>query len=158
MKFTPSVIGESSPERRRQNRHGEGNRSYEADDSDTTLDDDDRRRANPRSTFSRRPTGFANDASSTNPTSSSSATTNTPNGTSKRPRPRQPSPTAAPSPAPSDETIELPERFDEKGRPKPEKDVDPIAGLVEGLLNGKGFLDGDGSAGEGSSKRDRRRR
>ena len=43
-----------------------------------------------------------------------------------------------PSPAHSDETIELPARFDEHGRRKPERGEDPIADKIEDFLAGKG--------------------
>lgn len=43
-----------------------------------------------------------------------------------------------PSPAPSDATIDLPDRFDQYGRKKPEKGDDPLADKVEELLGGKG--------------------
>jgi hypothetical protein len=54
------------------------------------------------------------------------------------------------SPADSDATIELPPRFDEKGRRKTNPDDDPLADRIEEMLAGKGaagkifgnFLDG----------------
>jgi hypothetical protein len=54
------------------------------------------------------------------------------------------------SPADSDATVELPARFDEKGRKKPESGQDPLADKIEDILAGKGaagkifgnFLDG----------------
>ena len=74
----------------------------------------------------------------------------------------------SPSPAPSDETIDLPARFDEKGRRKPEKGEDPIAEKIEEFLAGKGsagklfknLTDGllGGGAKEKEKDRDRRRR
>ncbi|MCJ1316437.1 hypothetical protein MMC15_001758 [Xylographa vitiligo] len=72
-----------------------------------------------------------------------------------------------PSPAPSDETIELPARFDDKGRRKPERGDDPIADKIEEFLAGKGsagklfknLTDGLlGGGGAKESNRDRRRR
>ncbi len=78
----------------------------------------------------------------------------------KRTRPpRQDSRT--PSPAPSDETIDLPERFDEQGRPK---DEDPLADTIQNLLGRKGgvakmFLSlTDGLVGNSDGVRDDRRR
>ena len=47
----------------------------------------------------------------------------------------------SPSPAHSDETIDLPERFDEYGRPtksEREQEMDPLAAKIEDLLSGKG--------------------
>ena len=50
-----------------------------------------------------------------------------------------------PSPTSSDETIDLPDRFDKYGRRKPEKGDDPLADQLEEFLNGNGlagrFLD-----------------
>jgi hypothetical protein len=44
---------------------------------------------------------------------------------------------ATASPA-SDETVDLPERFDKYGRKKPEAGEDLLAGRLEEFLNGKG--------------------
>ena len=68
------------------------------------------------------------------------------------------------SPAGSDSTVELPERFDERGRPIPQQDDDPMAHIEE-LLGGGGsfgrllqnFGLGGGSD-DGGRDRDRRRR
>ena len=43
-----------------------------------------------------------------------------------------------PSPAESDATIDLPPRFDQYGRKKPEKGDDPLADKIEEFLSGKG--------------------
>ena len=75
----------------------------------------------------------------------------------------------SPSPAHSDETIDLPERFDESGRKKPERGEDPIAEKIEEFLSGKGSagklfknltdgLLGGGNADVDKSSRRRRRR
>ncbi|KAL8728323.1 MAG: hypothetical protein Q9166_005466 [cf. Caloplaca sp. 2 TL-2023] len=73
----------------------------------------------------------------------------------------------SPSPAKSDTTIDLPQRFDEKGRRIPEKGEDPLADTIEGLLSGgggigkfmKGFLGGeDDPLGDGGKNRRRKRR
>lgn len=75
----------------------------------------------------------------------------------------------SPSPAHSDATIDLPERFDERGRKKPERGEDPIADKIEEFLSGKGStgklfksltdgLLGGGSADVDKSSRRRRRR
>ena len=66
-----------------------------------------------------------------------------------------------PSPAHSDETIDLPQRFDEHGRRKPERGEDPIADKIEEFLAGKGSAGKlfknltDGLLGGGSKERDR---
>ena len=75
----------------------------------------------------------------------------------------------SPSPAHSDETIDLPERFDENGRRKPERSEDPIADKIEEFLSGKGSagklfknltdgLLGGGNADADKGSRRRRRR
>ena len=72
----------------------------------------------------------------------------------------------SPSPASSEETIDLPDRFDQNGRRKAEKGDDPIAEKIQEILSGKGsagkifknitdgLLGGDGDKG---SRRRRRR-
>lgn len=72
-----------------------------------------------------------------------------------------------PSPAGSDSTIDLPERFDEHGRPKDEHSTDPLVETIQGLFSGRGgagdifknLTDGllGGEKGEGSSSSRRRR-
>ncbi|KAL8805069.1 MAG: hypothetical protein Q9182_002159 [Xanthomendoza sp. 2 TL-2023] len=73
----------------------------------------------------------------------------------------------SPSPVTSEATIDLPQRFDEKGRKIPEKGEDPLADTIEGLLSGgggiskfmKGFLGGeDDPLGDGGKNRRRKRR
>lgn len=44
----------------------------------------------------------------------------------------------SPSPAHSDETVDLPPRFDKDGRPKAQRGEDPIADKIEDFLAGKG--------------------
>ena len=68
------------------------------------------------------------------------------------------------SPAESDSTVELPERFDERGQPLPPQDDDPMAHIEE-LLGGRGsvgrLLENFGLGGgsdDGDRDRDRRRR
>ena len=71
-----------------------------------------------------------------------------------------------PSPAPSDETVDLPERFDEQGRPKPATDEDPLVNTIQDFLGGKNsvgrmFLtltDGLTGSGVGNSRDERRRK
>ncbi|KAL9602089.1 MAG: hypothetical protein Q9219_002085 [cf. Caloplaca sp. 3 TL-2023] len=74
----------------------------------------------------------------------------------------------SPSPTYSDATIDLPQRFDERGRKIPEKGEDPLADKIEDLLGGggggfgkfmKGFLGGEEDPlGDGGRSRRRRRR
>ena len=56
-----------------------------------------------------------------------------------------------PSPAPSDETVELPERFDERGRPIPESGEDQLTNNIHDLLGG--WLGGSGSDEKGERRR-----
>lgn len=72
-----------------------------------------------------------------------------------------------PSPTPSDMTIDMPERFDQYGRRKPEKGEDPWADKFEDFLTGKGVAGalferlagglGGGRDGDKDSGRRRRR-
>ncbi|KAI4172162.1 MAG: hypothetical protein LQ343_003722 [Gyalolechia ehrenbergii] len=73
----------------------------------------------------------------------------------------------SPSPTLSEATIDLPPRFDEKGRKIPEKGEDPLADKIENLFGGgggiaklmKGFLGGeDDPLGDGGKSRRRRGR
>jgi len=66
----------------------------------------------------------------------------------------------APSPTGSNETIDLPDRFDEQGRRKPGRDNDPIADRIEEFLSGKGSVGGLFSrlTGGGDNNGKRRRR
>ncbi|KAL9137202.1 MAG: hypothetical protein Q9175_001596 [Cornicularia normoerica] len=68
------------------------------------------------------------------------------------------------SPAESDSTVELPERFDERGRPLPQQDDDPMAHIEE-LLGGRGSVGRllqnfglGGGSDDDDGDRDRRRR
>lgn len=82
--------------------------------------------------------------------------------------PRQDSRT--PSPAPSDQTVDLPPRFDEQGRPKRSRDEDPLVDTIGELLGGKGvvgkillgltdgLVGGNGGSSSSSGRRDERRR
>lgn len=38
----------------------------------------------------------------------------------------------------SDETVDLPDRFDKQGRKRPTRDVDPLTSRIEGMLAGQG--------------------
>lgn len=44
----------------------------------------------------------------------------------------------SPSPTLSDATVDLPPRFDQHGRRRPEKGDDPLADALEDMLSGKG--------------------
>lgn len=72
----------------------------------------------------------------------------------------------SPSPTPSDATVDLPPRFDQYGRRRPEKGEDPLADTLEDILNGNGpagklfnkFTGALGLSDGGDSDRARRRR
>ena len=69
-----------------------------------------------------------------------------------------------PSPAESDSTVDLPERFDQRGRRLPENDEDPLTKGIQDLLSGKGSLSkalqsfGIGGSSDDNSDGGRRRR
>lgn len=74
----------------------------------------------------------------------------------------------SPSPTPSDATIDMPERFDQYGRRKPERGEDPLADTIDDLFLGNGavgkflnnltgaFGGGNGEDGDGGRRRRRR--
>jgi hypothetical protein len=125
----------SSPEQTRPRSHRDRNRGYEAsDDTDSTPDDQRRRSLRPaESSRGLDPSDTNGDNGrrrrhhhrrrSADPTSSSSSR-------SKEAR--------TTSPAGSDATVDLPARFDEKGRKKPEAGEDPIADRIDEILQGRG--------------------
>jgi hypothetical protein len=125
-------------------RHVDATRGYEAeDDTDSTMDAQRSIRASAGS-----------QAPPVNPASVAAASWLDPHAGKKRhhSRRRSADPTAAArsapldnqglapaaSPAPSDETVDLPERFDKNGRKKPEPGEDPIADRLDNILAGKG--------------------
>lgn len=134
-------------------RHIDATRGYEAgDDTDSIIDAQRTNRSTGRSQPSANSVNAASAAAassldprngkkrhhhrrrSAEPSTSSgarSAPVDTSASTSRPPAP-------AASPAPSDETIDLPERFDKYGRKKPEADEDPSADRLDNILAGKG--------------------
>lgn len=123
-------------------RHVDATRGYEAgDDTDSTIDAQRSNRDPARS-------------QSMNPASTAAASSLDPRNGEERhhSRRRSADPTAAArsapveyqgpapvaSPAPSDETIDLPERFDKHGRKKAEPREDPMADRLDNILAGKG--------------------
>lgn len=134
----------SSPEQHRHRGHRDRTaRGYEAgDDTDSTPPDDMRRRAQKTGESSRTldPSNANGDEGrkrrhhhrrrSADPSSAAGQDTS-----SSRSIPRDQRPT---SPADSDATVELPSRFDDKGRRKPETGDDPIADRIDEILKGKG--------------------
>ncbi|KAL9590116.1 MAG: hypothetical protein Q9203_001097 [Teloschistes exilis] len=137
---TPDTSSPSSPEHIRKRRQ----RNHDRDDS--SVDD-----GCYSSSFSEDPSSTSRPAS--NPNSSTNTLVNS---------------ARSPSPTHSDVTVDLPERFDSKGRRIPDKGEDPLADKVEELLGGggggigkflKGFLGGeDDPMGDGGKKSRRRRR
>lgn len=156
----PEVAGNSSSttiassQQSGHHRHVDATRGYEAgDDSDSTINAQRTNRGSAKSQAqSATPANAASAASgfsldpgsekkrhhsrrrSADPTASSaarSAPVDASASTSQGPIP-------AASPAPSDETIDLPERFDKQGRKKPELGDDPVADRLDNILAGKG--------------------
>lgn len=154
----------SSPDVRRHNRRGKTSRGYDAeDDSESPLEARDQRY----------PTHHP-----------ISETESDPERSSRRRKQRRRHPDDPPShrshrssrdhasvydrpssPAGSDATVELPDRFDEEGRKKPERGEDVVADILEDFLSGKGLggkyinriFGGTDDDAEGSSGRRRRR-
>lgn len=158
---TPGSSSPSSPEHIRKRRQRNGNHEKHVYNDDHSSFSDDPNMSRP-STSSSQPHGHRKHrhhhrhdpppSAPLNPTSSANTLVN---------------PARPPSPAHSDSTIDLPQRFDEKGRRIPEKGEDPLTDTIEGLLGGgggfgkllKGFLGGDDDPlGDGGKKERRRRR
>lgn len=145
---------EISRDHHRQSRRGSDPRGYETDDSDSTLDD--RRRASQPITSHYRHNSDRDrhrdhrdhhrdhhrdqdrdhDRDRDHDQDREShrhRRHSTPNASSSR---SAPEPIA--SPTPSNETIDLPDRFDKDGRRKPVKGEDPLADAFDDLVSGKG--------------------
>ena len=138
----------ASSEQSGHHRHVDATRGYEAgDDTDSTID---ARRSNRDSARSQ--------AQPVNAASAAAASSLNPRNGKKRHHTRRRSadpttavryapvdtastsqgPIPAASPAPSDETIDLPERFDKYGRKMPEPGDDPLADRLDHILAGRG--------------------
>jgi hypothetical protein len=129
-------------------RHSDQNRGYEAgDDTDSTIDGRTRGPARSQTlpeVTANGASGFASASldkkrhhhrrRSADPTASSTSAA----GPSDPPRTSSRAPEPPVSPAPSDQTIDLPERFDKHGRKKPELGEDPLADKLDNILAGKG--------------------
>lgn len=157
---TPEASSPSSPEHIRMRRQRNGNHDKNNDYNDEhSFSDNPSTSYQSASSSASRPQGrrkhrsyHHDDPPPSNPNSSANTLVNS---------------ARSPSPAPSDATIDLPQRFDEKGRKIPEKGEDPLTETIEGLLGGggglgkfmKGFLGGeDDPLGDGGKKARRRRR
>ena len=138
-----SVFGDSeasSPEHHRHRSRRE--RGYEAGDDTDSTPDELRRRSQRQGESSRTLDPSTEDGRkrrhhhrrrSADP---SSAPLSQSQGTARSSRPsKEARPT---SPADSDATVELPARFDEKGRQKVETGQDPVADRIDAILSGKG--------------------
>jgi hypothetical protein len=135
-------------------RHADQNRGYEAgDDTDSTIDGRTRGPARSQTlpeVIANGASGFASaslgpnthnnkkghhhrrrSADPTAPSTSAAGPSDPPITSSRAPEPPV-------SPAPSDQTIDLPERFDKHGRKKPEPGDDPLADRLDKILAGKG--------------------
>ncbi|KAI1623025.1 hypothetical protein EDD37DRAFT_682485 [Exophiala viscosa] len=141
----PPVESEaSSPERHRHRHKNSHSGGYEAEEDTDTIPDESRRRIREQSSRSIDPEATERKhrrRRSHEPTSSRGE----PSSSSKGPELERVS-----SPNDSDATIELPSRFDEKGRKRTDAGDDPLGGKIEDILAGKGaagkvfgnFLDG----------------
>ncbi len=133
----------SSPDMRRQKRRGETNRGYEAeDDSESTLDGRDKRY----------PTHHPVSETESDPEQSSrrrkhrrrhpddrSYDEDRHNRSRRSSRNHHASAHDGPlSPTDSEATVDLPDRFDEKGRRKAERGDDAVADMLEDIMSGKG--------------------
>ncbi|KAL8954970.1 MAG: hypothetical protein Q9193_006986, partial [Seirophora villosa] len=154
---TPDTSSPNSPEHIRRRRQRNSNHSRDDDDDEYSTFSDD-----PSTSSSSRPQRHRKhrhdrDAhpppAPSNPNSSATTLVNS---------------ARSPSPTSSDATVELPQRFDEKGRKIPEEGEDPLGSKIEDLLGGgggigkflKGFMGGENDPlGDGGNKgRSRRRR
>lgn len=133
----------SSPERHRHKNKYYNSRGYESDDDTDTTPAEERRGHRERSSRS-----FDLDPSGAGQDKRKSHRRHQP--TSSRGGPRDPPIERVTSPSDSDATVELPPRFDEQGRRKPDPGEDPLADRLEEILAGRGvagkvfgnFLDG----------------
>ena len=132
--------------RHRRHRSGETSRGYDAGDDTDSTPDEYRRRHQGQNGLDPTPEGPLGDGKrrhhrrrKSHDPSSSSAT-----ASSSRPQPLPPQPqpdvdrNATLSPA-SDDTVDLPERFDKQGRRKLVPGEDPLADKLEDILAGKGL-------------------
>lgn len=132
-------------------RHADNNRGYEAgDDTDSTIDGRNRGPARSQTlpeVTSNGASGASLDPNARNskkrhhhrrrsadPTASSTPLA----GPSDPPTSSSRAPNPPVSPAPSDQTIDLPDRFDKYGRKKPEAGEDPLADRLDNIIAGKG--------------------
>lgn len=134
--------GETSLGRRHHHRHRHANsRGYEAeDDTDSTLDDV-RRRHDEHSTRPRgadREEGESADRSRHHHRHRSHDPSSRGEGSSRKEDSHMTPHDRVSSPADSEATIDLPSRFDDKGRKKLENGDDPLADKFQDLLQGKG--------------------
>ncbi|KAK8206889.1 hypothetical protein M8818_004724 [Zalaria obscura] len=153
--------GDGDGERNRSDRRRtRGDTSDLVSDSTGANDHDpdpDSRRHSHRHRHRRRKTHSESPTPTTFPNSNSNSNLNT--ETKRRHRSHSPA-----SDGSSDETVDLPPRFDAQGRRVPDKGDDPLAYGIEELLGGlggkggvgallKGLLDGGSGGGRGSSRR-----
>lgn len=127
-----------------QHRHVDATRGYEAgDDSDSTIDAQRSNRDSARYQAQAVNAASAAAASSLDPRNGkkghhSRRRSADPTAAARSAPVNIPGPHPAASPAPSDETIDLPARFDKSGRKKAQAGEDPIADRLDDILAGKG--------------------
>ena len=137
-----SVTGESEASSPEQHRHrSRRERGYEAgDDTDSTPDDMRRRAQRPSDTTRNLDPATANGDDGRKRRHHHRRRSADPSASSQDgPSSSRPSKEARPTnPADSDATVELPARFDDKGRKKSEPGEDPVADRIDTILAGKG--------------------
>ena len=142
----PPVESEASnPERHRHRHKHSHSGGYEAEEDTDTTPDDLRRQSREHSSRSIDPGSAERKHHRRRRSHESTSSHGEPSSSSKGPNLERVS-----SPNDSDATIELPPRFDEKGRKRTDAGDDPMGGKIEDILAGKGaagklfgnFLDG----------------
>jgi hypothetical protein len=140
----PSSTTIASSQQSGHHRHVDATRGYEAgDDTDSTIDAQRSNRDSARSQAQPLNAASAAAASSLDPRNGkkrhhSRRRSADPTATTRSAPMNTHGPDPAASPAPSDETIDLPERFDKNGRKKSQAGDDPAADRLDNILAGKG--------------------
>jgi hypothetical protein len=124
-----------SPERHHHRHHHSHSRGYEAEDDTDSTPDDSRRRTQEQSTRSR---DIEEATNGNEKRRHRRRRSHDPGSSHREPSSRDRSIERVTSPADSEATVDIPARFDEKGRKKSEPGDDPLADKFEDMLSGKG--------------------
>lgn len=124
----------TSPERHHHHRHSHS-RGYEAEDDTDSTPDDSRKRNQEQSTRSR---DTEDPVDGIEKRRHRRRRSHDPSSSRREPSSRDRSTERVASPADSEATVDIPARFDDKGRKKPEPGDDPLADRLEDILAGKG--------------------